>query len=972
MKPHLSLLLLFALLADPLIANVTLPDAEYKEQVYDIDQTYTYTCATGTTIKKWEAFGCGPIIELTHGGTLLNGHIISNMIRSVQIRSSGDLSIESLNIESISTGSIAYIFGTGMTKIYDVIGYDEDVAMYVDYGNSGGSVSVEMMRYVYLDVKAEKASINVTDIIDSTINLLGKQITLDGITNCHTTLNAEEISIGMIESCNNFTAFASGKLAIYGAKLADQSGSNTITLSSPKWVIIGETVSGRTPDKLVGDFNVTYTGNGEDPGYGVDVQGWVQGNFNATAAEGSVNAGIITGNANVEAKSIYLSALLDGDLAFKASNTVTLVGNVSADDLLKIEGKLENGVETRANITFKGSLATGSTGTIHLHGKNVTGATEARETVNAAYIDIDASESVDIKHVFIGGDLVVKADKGVTLAAVGDAEHSVGAAELTCDNGGVTIGSFNGFSLSATAANDLTVLGSAVSMGEDMWGNTGDILLKGASVTTQAIASGGEVYLQGTSGDLTVQNDETKPSLDVGGSINAQLLDATAAGSISVAGDLTTDTGATLEAGGNISFDRNAVVRGSLDATAAGSVTMDGFFYDCETVDVKAGDAVKLGMVGALHIPVEIGGQEEDHPVGDANISSSNGPVTIFCFAGDTLNASAGGALTIEEADEDSGIVSTGEGKWSADGTERGPFAVRLVGSSISAQYITSTDAVYLQSTGGDYTSEGNELLPSIAVEGDVNTNALQATAAGSIELRGAVNIIGDGGPDSIIKTGGQVEFGDQLTVVGTTLNIMNISEAANLSVADVTIGKGATMGVYTGENTQEANEGTLTIADGRTLTAGVGARLNADLVMEDNSTLDVSAAEGIGGLLMGSTVTMSPGSVALSAADMAAVGNLGFMQAYDLFSGVDSFSIGGTAYSEITFSDEWVKAAEVFNNDLFQDGGKEYYLFYSGASQGGAGGNAGTVYLMQVPEPATSTLGLLALAALAARRRRK
>ena len=968
MKPHLSLLLLFALLADPLIANVTLPDAEYNEQVYDIDQTYTYTCATGTTIKNWEAFGCGPIIELKHGGTLLNGHIISNMIRSVQIHSSGDLSIESLNIESISTGSIAYIVGTGMTKIYDVIGYDEDVAMYVVYGNSGGSVSVEMMRYVYLDVKAENASINVTDIIDSTINLLGKQITLDGITNCHTTLNAEEISIGMIESCNNFTAFASGKLAIYGAKLADQSGSNTITLSSPKWVIIGETVSGRTPDKLVGDFNVTYTGNGEDPGYGVDVQGWVQGNFNATAAEGSVNAGIITGNANVEAKSIYLSALLDGDLAFKASNTVTLVGNVSADDLLKIEGKLENGVETRANITFKGSLATGSTGTIHLHGKNVTGATEARETVNAAYIDIDASESVDIKHVFIGGNLVVRADKDVTLAAVGDAEHSVGAAELTCDNGGVTIGSFNGFSLSATAANDLTVLGSAVSMGEDMWGNTGDILLKGASVTTQAIASGGEVYLQSTSGDSTVQNDETKPSLDVGGSINAQLLDATAAGSISVAGDLTTDTGATLEAGGNISVDRNAVVRGSLDATAAGSVTMDGFFYDCETVDVKAGDAVKLGMVGALHIPVEIGGQEEDHPVGDANISSSNGPVTIFCFAGDTLNASAGGALTIEEADEDSGIVSTGEGKWSADGTERGPFAVRLVGASISAQYITSTDAVYLQSTGGDYTSEGNELLPSIAVEGDVNTNALQATAAGSIELRGAVNIIGDGGPDSIIKTGGQVEFGDQLTVVGTTLNIMNISEAANLSVADVTIGNRAIMGVYTGE----ADEGTLTIAGDCTLTAGAGATLNANLVMEEGSTLDVSAAEGIGGLLMGSAVTMSPGSVALSAADMAAVGNLGFMQAYDLFSGVDSFSIGGTAYSEITFSDEWVKAAEVFNNDLFQDGGKEYYLFYSGASQGGAGGNAGTVYLMRLPEPTTSTLGLLALAALAARRRRK
>ena len=224
--------------------------------------------------------------------------------------------------------------------------------------------------------------------------------------------------------------------------------------------------------------------------------------------------------------------------------------------------------------------------------------------------------------------------------------------------------------------------------------------------------------------------------------------------------------------------------------------------------------------------------------------------------------------------------------------------------------------------------------------------------------------------------TGSMKDFSGSVEVLRGTLNLMNIDDAPKLNVADVTIAANGVLGVYKGETAAEANEGVLTITGGHKLTAGKDARLNADLVMgggvEATAVLDVSANLGDGGLEMGSTVTLNPGSVLLSDADMDAIGELAFMGKYDLFNGVDGLSLGGDFLSELGLADKWVKAADVFANDLFKSAEREYYLFYSGVNRGGAGGNVGTVYLMQIPEPATGTLSLLALCALAARRRRK
>ena len=207
-----------------------------------------------------------------------------------------------------------------------------------------------------------------------------------------------------------------------------------------------------------------------------------------------------------------------------------------------------------------------------------------------------------------------------------------------------------------------------------------------------------------------------------------------------------------------------------------------------------------------------------------------------------------------------------------------------------------------------------------------------------------------------VIATSGNIEF-------------YNMSDTDQANLDTLNIGADKTVSFYKNGLGDVVNEAQVTV--NTMLKADVGARLNADLEMASGSTLDVSAFNGNGGLFMGSSVTLDPGNIALSDDDIAHVLGLGYMEAYDLFRDVEDFNIGSTGYESIGLTDQWVKASEVFDNDLFKTGEKEYYVFYSGTAEGGRGGNVGTIYLLQAPEPTTGTLSLLALCALAARRRK-
>ena len=269
--------------------------------------------------------------------------------------------------------------------------------------------------------------------------------------------------------------------------------------------------------------------------------------------------------------------------------------------------------------------------------------------------------------------------------------------------------------------------------------------------------------------------------------------------------------------------------------------------------------------------------------------------------------------------------------------------------------------------------SIGNGTLNSdLAVESGKTLHLGNAlTIAGNLSGGGTITKENDG---TASVSGGMKGFTGNVQVQGGELNIMGIAEAASLKVADVTIMSG-TLGVYQGGTTGEENEGTLTIRNGSKLAAGHGAQLNANLVMEGGSTLDVHSTEGAG-LLMGSTVTLSKGMTLKDYSADWATWKVGTK--YVLFSGVDGLSIGGDMMTGTLDYTQWVDAKEYFTNI---EESNRYFLCYGGAPDQSAqgiltavndGSNVGMVYIMAMPEPTTSTLSLLALAGLAARRRRK
>lgn len=211
-------------------------------------------------------------------------------------------------------------------------------------------------------------------------------------------------------------------------------------------------------------------------------------------------------------------------------------------------------------------------------------------------------------------------------------------------------------------------------------------------------------------------------------------------------------------------------------------------------------------------------------------------------------------------------------------------------------------------------------------------------------------------------------QFNGSIDVEAGELNVMNIAAQTSLNAKDVTIAAGATLGVYNGATAtaDTEHEGTLTMKSGSHLKAGGdNATLNANLVMESGSTLEVSLAQATYGLTMGCSLSLNTGDL-LGTEDLGFVQDLKFGDYYYLSNGVDSLTVNSTQYEAMNFQDYKhfdMDASKVYT----QLDENRYALVYSWNGE-----NVGRVAITLLPEPTTGTLSLLALAALAARRRRK
>ena len=172
-------------------------------------------------------------------------------------------------------------------------------------------------------------------------------------------------------------------------------------------------------------------------------------------------------------------------------------------------------------------------------------------------------------------------------------------------------------------------------------------------------------------------------------------------------------------------------------------------------------------------------------------------------------------------------------------------------------------------------------------------------------------------------------------------------------TLQELTIGAGKIVGIYKeGAPATPAtdNEASITVAS---LTAGTGATLNANLVLSSGATVKLADA-----LTMGSTLTLGTG-MTLSGDLVSTIKGMSDDGTVDLFTGVNALYLGNSSTASGALD-----ATSGVNLDTYFafEGASKYYLGYSG----------GNVFAGVIPEPTTATLSLLALAGLAARRRRK
>lgn len=286
-----------------------------------------------------------------------------------------------------------------------------------------------------------------------------------------------------------------------------------------------------------------------------------------------------------------------------------------------------------------------------------------------------------------------------------------------------------------------------------------------------------------------------------------------------------------------------------------------------------------------------------------------------------------------------------------------------------------------------------NKAKTNAACKMDVNLlHDMTVTGDMSYTSNGPLNVaVGDATHQVDVTLNNNLKVNDLSVAGGSTATIskdgvnisgaVNVAEDASLSflnqsasvaLKDLVIGNGATVNAYLGVPTAEqiaaAQGGAANIeadiAVSGTLTAGSGATLNANLTLNDGATLDVDHTTG--GLQMGSSLTLSQGAlINLSDNLTVAMNNMVRGDSLTLFTGVDSLVLGGAAYDSSATYD----AGSYFN--LSGVSNAEHFVVQYDIPAGSTNGGLVSLY-MATPEPATTSLSLLALAALAARRRRK
>lgn len=452
----------------------------------------------------------------------------------------------------------------------------------------------------------------------------------------------------------------------------------------------------------------------------------------------------------------------------------------------------------------------------------------------------------------------------------------------------------------------------------------------------------------------------------------------TISGIISGDGGFTKEGAGTLTlTGANTYSGTTIVAAGTLSVSTDGALGNSAVTINGGTLEVNGGDERNANI---LRGDVTINGgtlliKGHNNKVVDTNVTvNTNGTMKFdgSSTVSDMLDFNKEGkSITVNGGTLDFGTTRQTMGKWTLN-LSNGARVIGAGNSTYGALDYNKLTGNVINATAGNSSIESK-----IRLRGDDNAGtelAFNVAQSASLNVSGLVH--SDGAKDGIITKQGAGTLhlnnaNNDLARINVTGGTANIHGAEDYTLNMLELAAGSQAGFYSGATTAETlTRSTLTVS--QLAKFAEASTLNADLVLASGASLELG-----GGMTLNGMLSLQTG-LTLSGAVLSEVLGLEAGESYALFTGVDDlllqevvalYNLGAVAepaaveqsYTSVADGTQ-VAAGDYFANLADCEG---LVLSYNAGS--------GTVSIMQtVPEPATAALSLLALAALATRRRRK
>ena len=809
----------------------------------------------------------------------------------------------------------------------------------VDRHNAGGAYSYTETNYTISNgqVKLNNGTLgnvltNVSILHDGagTLNLTNTSDTLKDITASAGTvaINAGLKLGGQITTSGNGEVVIKGAVVNTGMSFAENSA-----LTVEDWT--------------------AFAGNGEYYGGAISGNGVFRGNYTVLDASSTTKADVkISYDGNVYTTDANGAvAIHDTSLFFVNAGTesVSTVTNLAATKIrmsdntgLVIDGSIDSvSAASGANLTWTLNTTDSTTpiiGTINAGGASV--------TVNKDAASKSSTLSLgNIPHAV--GSLTIGDGVTVTSAYAGANGKGFIDGTVTVKGGGALElqGKYaTGWSTSgsiAQATDSITLTGSStdklatLKLGSHMVMEVTDIYLNGNTCITYTDGAGGATAASDTKGAL----ESYGKSIVVTGTNNVSNAGLHARGGLT----LNIADNATFEQAGNVYRGTNT---GAITKTGGGQVTFSG---DSTVVYAYKSSAGTTNFNGASTIAGSL-----TATAGEVNYGAGTHSVT-------TLDASEGGASSATITIKKDAVLSAGT-IWKASHStikmEEGG-TLKAANGVISIKGTNATDGTTLNSAvNSAYLLSGTATVNTVDCDSanfTINNADVSITSANAQEIGNVLNksSLTNNGSGKVTAVNDANDFtGADIKAISGSIDLMNLQNGAALK--NLQIDAGHRVGVYTGAEVTSSGMATVSVSGAATF--GANVTLGAGLTLGDSSTLDISGTEGVtlgGALTLGSGIKL--GTNLDAAIDMLTEGD-----SLTLFTGVTNLTYSGQTVALMSTDVAPVDAATVF-------AGLDTGVYEIAFAQ-----NSVSINMLSIPEPTTATLSLLALAGLAARRRRK